>query len=591
MTITVSGLGSGLNYDDWIKKLVAVKQADIDKVNSQVSTFQKKENALTTIKNNYTSLLTNIQAFTQATSANNVFHQKTATSSSEAITAKVDYTADAQSVSVSVDTLATATKAQSVSAVASYVDRDTKISDISEGALKTGSFSVYVDGTKHNLTIGANDTLGTVLDNLNGIEGVSASINNGKLTITKSGTSTVTVGSSSDTSNFSKVMSLVRDEDTGAYTSSKAIFDTNTSAVLTTTQFDKGTVKQGTFTIGSANFTIGATTTLDSLIKQINNNADAGVTAYWDSNSGKLALTATEEGATNINIQAGTSNFTDIMGLTTSTWNPDGSMATTQLATDSQDLGTNAVLTINGTQITSSSNTVTSDISGIKGLTLTLNEETDSTATVAIATDKTAAATAITDFVNAFNTVVSNTDKATASNGLLYGQSILNMLNTNIRKTATAAVQGEDGYNSLASIGITTGKVSSDVNADVSKLVIDTDKLNAALEDNPEAVMKLLAGNGTTAGAGVLNKLEKLATDATNPTKGYFVSQEKSFEKQVTNLNDKIDTMTTNMQKYQAQLEAKFAAMDKLISSLQNSASIFDSYFNNKNKNSDSSTL
>lgn len=588
-TITVSGLGSGLSYDTWIQELVGVKQSSIDGVNKQISSIKNKESALNTVESYYTKLQSAINSLSDVTSSSSVFSKKAATSSSSAITASTDSTATTQSVTVSVDTLATATTAKSASTVASYINSSTQLSSISEGAVKAGTFSVYVDGTKHTLSLTTGQTMDDVVKALNydsdaetGIQGVSASLSNGKLTISASGAASVTVGSSTDTSNFSKVMSLTRNTDTGVYSSSKAAFSTNTATALTGTSFAAGAVTAGTFKIGSAEFTIDSSTTLDSLISQINNDADSGVKAYWDQNSGKLALTATDQGATNINIEAGTSNFTDIMGLTNSTWNPDNTVATTQLAANSQTLGTNAVLTINGTTITSASNTITSDVSGIKGLTLTLNDKTTSDATVNITNDVSAAVNAITNVVSAFNMAISNTKTATASDGTLYGETVLTSLSQNVRKNATAAVSFDNTYKSLASIGITTGAIGTDVKADTTQLKIDTAKLTAALQNDPDAVKTLLLGNNTLKTNGAFTKIETGLDNTLNSVNGYFAAREGSYEKQVTNLNTKVTNMTTALTKYKSDLEAKFQAMDKIISGLENSQSIFNSYFNNK---------
>lgn len=589
-TITVNGLGSGLDYNSWIEELVAVKQAKIDAVSKQVSTITSKESALSSLKTNYSSLLSNIQTLSDTLSSTSVFNKKTATSSSDAITVSADSKASTQSIKVTVESLATVTTAKSTSNVAAFADATTKISGISEGAIKAGTFSVYVGGVKHSLSITSDETMDDVVKALNydsetgtGIEGVKATFIDGKLNISASGTSTVTVGSSSDTSNFSNVMSLTKQVN-GSYESSKAVFSTDTTAVITSTTFASKTINgtptnkvtEGTFTIGNAEFTIDSTTTLDSLITKINNNKDAGVNAYWDSNSGKLVLNSTEEGATNINIEAGTSNFTDMMGLT----------ASGGIVQEAQTLGTNAVLTINGTSITSASNTITSDVSGITGLTLTLNDKTTSAATINVAKDTAAAVTAITNFVSSYNMAISNTESATKSDGKLYGESLLTMFESTIRKSATAGVSFDNAYKSLASIGITTGAVTTDMNADIKQLKIDTTKLTAALESNPDGVMNLLIGNDTLKTNGVLTKMGKTLESSLDASKGYFTRQNTSYENQVDRLNDKISRMTTSMEKYQARLEAKFQAMDKLISTLQSSSSVFDSYFNNKSSKS-----
>lgn len=585
-TITVSGLGSGLSYDVWIQELVAVKQADIDNVNKQVSGIKSQESALSTIESYYTKLQTSIQSLADTSSASSVFNQKSASSSSDVITAAVDSTATAQDIKVSVTSLATATTAKSVDPAAAFVDSSTKISDISEGAIKPGNLSIYLNGTKYNISISSDETLGKVVSDINNIGGsgqVVASINEGQLKIGLGSAAqslgfTLAVGSNSDTSNFSKVMSLTRSPDATSYSSSKSLFSTNTTAALTSTNFANGSVTAGTFKIGNAEFTVDSSTTMKSLIGQINNNEDAGATAYWDQNAGKLVLTATDQGSTNINIEAGTSNFTDIMGLTSGG----------NIVQDAQTLGTNAVLSINGTSITSSSNTITSDISGIKGLTLTLKDKTSSDATIKISNDASSAVTAITNIVSAFNMAITNTKTATASDGSLHGQSVLNMLYTSVRHNATAAISFDNTYKNLASIGITTGAIGTSTDADTTQLKVDSTKLTEALKNDPTAVMNLLVGNNALKTNGVFTKIATGLDNSLNAATGFFATQEKSYENQVKSLNSKVTKMTTDLTKYQSDLEAKFQAMDKLISNLKNSQSVFESYFNRNNNNNNS---
>lgn len=581
MTISVSGLGSGIQYDQWITQLVAIKQAKIDDVSKQVSEINTSTSTLTSLQSTYSTLQTKIQAFTDIkfSATNNLFTQKAVTSSSDKVTAKVDSSAAIQTVRVAVSQLATATTAKSASVAAYDVDANTLISDIAGGSIKEGKMSIYVDGAKQTINITSTEKLGDVINDIKALNpNVDASVTDGKLTISASGGTTVAVGSNADTSNFEDALALTKNLD-GSYSSSKSIFETNSSATLTSAKFANGPVTAGTFTIGGAEFdTTGKT--LDSLIAEINKNANAGVSASWDSNAGKLVLEATDQGAININVEAGTSNFTDVMGLTNS-----GS-----LAAGSQELGTNAKLTINGTEITSSSNTVTSDISGIKGLTLTLNDQTTSTANVSITSDTSKITTAVTDFVTAFNDMLTQTNIAVGKGGDLHGESILSMVENTLRSSVTASVTGADGYKTLASIGITTGPWSTDTSADTSKLVVDKDVLAKALQDDPEAVMKLLAGDPSTSTDGVLTKLGTVLDNTLDPTNGYFVKRAASYGTETSTLNKTISSMTDDLATYKAGLEAKFQAMDELISNLKSQATQMDQILGTSNNNNNSSS-
>lgn len=597
MSISISGLGSGLDYQSWITKLVAIKQADIDAVSAKVKTVTNKESALSTVKSSYSALQAAINSFYSLTQKDDPFNQKTVASSSGAVSASVSAYAAAQNIKVSVAQLATTTTAQSTSVVAKAASDTTTISKAAEGAITEGNFSIYVTSngttTKQSISVASTDKLSDVIGRITS-KGLTASVTDGKLTIAGGSGQTISIGSSSDTSNFANVFSLSKNED-GSYTSSKPVFETDSSAALTSTVFAGGSVTAGKFKIGNAEFTIDGTTTLDGLIGKINSNKDAGVNAYWDSNSGKLVLESTNEGAVNINVEAGTSNFTDVMGLT----NSGG------LAVGSQTLGQNAKLSINGTSITSSSNTVTSDVSGLTGVTLTLNSATvdsttsiDTPAKVAVSQDTAKIASAITNFVNTLNTVISQSDTATKSTGTLYGESILTSLRNNLRMNSTTTVAGQDGYTSLADIGITSGPIGTDVHAATNNLVIDTDKLTAALTNDPAAVKSLLLGSTTVdsegksvTNDGVLTQLKATVNGALNPLNGYFVGREKSYETQVDNYNKTISEKTDALKKYQKQLQTKFTLMDQIISGLQSQASQMDKALGltDSSKNSSSS--
>lgn len=591
MSISVTGLGSGLDYDSWIEALVKIKKEDITAVSSKITAISDSQDTLSEIKDSYSALLDSIKNFTTTISKNNVFNQKTATSSSEAVSVEVSAYAKAQDINVTVSQLATATVAKSTSNVTSYIDSATKISDIANGSITEGVFSIYLNGAKNEINVTSGMTMGDLLTSINdnaSLDGVTASLSaDGKLTIgADTGfTGTLSLSSSSDTTNFVTTMGLAKNGNT--YTSNKSLSETNTTGALTGATYANGAVTAGYFTIGNAEFEVTSSTTIDDVVDQINKSTNAGVSAYWDPTAGKLTLTAKDEGAININLETGAdsltgesqSNFLYIMGLTKA----DG----TTLADNTQAIGQNAIFSVNGTTITSSSNTVSSDVTGITGLTLTLNNTTTSAAKVSVATDNTKVTAAVTTFVDALNKVITSTDDATGSSGDLYGESILKSLKNKIRNLATAKVDGADSsYDVLAEIGITTKLTTNKDGSKTTSFVLNEDKLTAALKDNPNSVEKFLIGDGTT--DGVFDKLQTVVDDSLDNVDGYFRKKDQSFDKQINRYQDKVSKMTNNLEKYQARLEEKFGAMDKLISSLKQSSSIFDSYFNKSSSSSSS---
>ena len=595
--ITFSGLASGMDTSSWINALVSIKQKSVTKLQNSKSTVETSSNVLSTIKSKVTTLRSSIEKFTDAKfgSSFDLFSKnKVTTSKDSVVTANVTADAAKQNFDVIVNKLATATKATSNLGSSALVNGDTKFADLAGGKAKTGSLSLYVDGEKKEITIDEEDTVDDILNKIVDAGGttetrsdswpyqiietknINATVQDGKIVISGNNGKEVVLGASSDESNFVKVMGLVKDTDTGSYESSSKISSVNTSSKIM--EAFSG-LEAGTFKIGNAEFTIDENTTIKGLISKINSSEDAGVSAYWDASQSELVLTSKTEGAFNINIEKGTSNFTDLFGYTTTTTDRWGN-STTKL--NNQQLGDYAELTINGTTLISSSNTVTSEISGIEGLTLTLNSVskadesgTINPSTVKVEQDSDALLDAAKSFITAYNEAISNIDDNTSYGDALYGDSALTSLRTNLRRTATASI--DDGTMKLLSdIGITTGKANNSTSTTgVNTLQIDEDKFKEALAKNPEAVKSLLVGDnkGTSTSGGVMNKLEKIVEDSLDVSTGYFDAKSKSLSSKIKSLENSITSAQSRVDAYKARLEKQFSNMEQIISSIQSSYS------------------
>lgn len=574
--ITFSGLASGMDTSSWVNALVSIKQQSVTKLQKSKSTVETSSNVLSTIKSKVTTLRSSIEKFTDAKfgSSFDLFSKnKVTTSKDSVVTANVTADAAKQNYDVIVNKLATATKATSNLGSSALINGDTKFADLAGGKAKTGSLSLYVDGEKKEINIEDGDTVDDILNKIvdAGQDNVNATVQDGKIVISGNNGKDVVLGASSDESNFVKVMGLVKNSDTGSYESSSKISSINTSSKIM--EAFSG-LEAGTFKIGNAEFTIDENTTVKDLISKVNSSDDAGVTAYWDAAKSELVFTSKTEGAFNINIEKGTSNFTDLFGFT------ETKNGVTKLK--EQQLGDYAELTVNGTTVISSSNTVTSEISGIEGLTLTLNSVskadesgTINPSTVKVEQDSDALLDAAKSFVKAYNEAIANIDDNTSYGDALYGDSALTSLRSNLRRTATASID-EGTMKLLSDIGISTGKASNTTSTStVNTLQIDEDKFKEALTKNPEAVKSLLVGDnkGTSTSGGVMNKLEKIVEDSLEVSTGYFDAKSKSLSSKVKTLENSITSAQTKVDAYKARLEKQFSNMEQIISSIQASYS------------------
>ena len=569
-TISFSGLASGLDTSSWVEALVSVKQQKVTALQTDLKSKQTVKNTLNDTRSKFTALRSALEKLTDTKfgGAMDLFAKNSATSSdTDIFTATATASATRQSYDITVQQLATYTKATSKNAASAVADDNTKLKNL---GISDGTLTAYVNGQKYSVNINDTNTLGDLKAKLAGF-GIKTDIDDsGVLSFSAQNEGdTIHIGATTDSSNLTSLIGLTQQED-GSYKSTNSLFKATVASKLTSEDSGFNTqIKEGTFTIGGATFKITDKTTLSSLISEINNNDDAQAYAFWDDAAGKLSITSKKEGASYVNIEAGTSNFTDVMGFTTSEWNDDGTVKSSKMYTDAQELGKNAQFTINGTKMTSTSNTVTSDISRMNGVTLTLKKastEESGTSTLKVTQDTSGLVEAVKSFVSAYNDVLSNVDKVTANGADLHGETSLTSLRNTIRSYATAKNSSNGGvYNLLSEIGISTSSADgNNLNADTNSLTLDEDKLKKALEENPESVKSILTGEG-----GVLTMMEDAVEQSLKASVGYFDVKTSTLDSDIKKMETKIKKQNTNISTYKAQLEKKFSAMETTIAQMQ----------------------
>ena len=163
--------------------------------------------------------------------------------------------------------------------------------------------------------------------------------------------------------------------------------------------------------------------------------------------------------------------------------------------------GRDALMRINGVEVSSSSNTFDDVISG---LTFNLNGLSTSAQSVSVSRDTQKPVDVIKDFVNVFNqlqdilknlgsyTKLSEDEKEDPENefkGDLAGNSILRDLRTQIRSTISGALEGATGsFNTLSSVGVSFDRFGM--------LELDEQTLNSVASANMDALAGLFATGG-----------------------------------------------------------------------------------------------
>jgi len=591
--ISFSGVGSGLPVSDWIEAMVKVERQPVDALYTKKDTYNTSLTAISSLQSQFSSLRTSVQKLTDGNIASvfDLFKAKTATSSDSSIaTVTATNSASPQKISLEVQSLATATKAKTLTNFGNYIDGSETFTELSNGVGEAGTISLYANGIKNEITIEDTDTLNDIADKINqsfsvgGVSNLVASVSDNKFNITYNNNeySDVAFGSSADTSNFFNVMKLSTSQfvDNGDGTTT-AVSNSNISKIKLSGTLVSNTanlnvseaITAGTFKIGNAEFTIDANTTVNSIMSKINNDEDSGVTASFDPTTNKLVLTSKDPGKTYISMESGTSNFLEQAGLI------DGSGNTLQ----SQTLGQNAKVFINNkstdvpapTPLEVNSNTITSDISGIVGVTINLKALSSSDTPlgtpidISINQDTDSIYNALNDFVTKFNSAISAVDTNTALDGDLHGEYSLTTIRNSLRMLVSNQVSGLSTYDSLGIIGISSGSAGKSVNDTSVNISINKDKFIEALQDNPDEVRKLMIGDGTDGVTGILQQMEDRLDALLDPVDGYFSTRKDSINTSITDVDKSIQKGEDRLVQYKTLITQQFSQMDQYISQLQ----------------------
>ena len=500
----IGGLISGIDTGSLIDGILAVQNRPILALQDQKAEIDRKAKAtadIGTAVSDLEAMLTSLKL------ASNINAKSVLTTQSSTSLGRLTATASASAANgshvVTVKTLATATRVESGAVIGQAVNAAVSITASPSGsggsglsaAVTAGTFTIFGPSGNATITIAADDTLTTVLANINaqtGTTGVTATLVSNKLELSV-GAGTISVGAGGDTSNFLDVANLSGANQSGlTLTSTHNIGVVQTSADLQDARLATAlSASTGTFVINGVSINYDETAdSLNEIISRINAST-AGVVAAYDTVQDKLVLTAKSTGAETIGLQDTTGNFLVATGVLSAT----------------QTLGQNAVFTIDtvdgGNDITRASNTITDVISGV---TLTLEQADAANAiTVTIQQDTGASTSMVQNFVAKVNSLLEliadqtafDADDKTAA--VLLGDSAILGLAVQIRNIVLGQAEGLTGqFTSLQDVGVTTGAVGTKAGS-ANTVQVDLSDLIDKLIENPDAVADLFTKRETAA--------------------------------------------------------------------------------------------
>ncbi|MNB76727.1 Flagellar hook-associated protein 2 [compost metagenome] len=266
-----------------------------------------------------------------------------------------------------------------------------------------------------------------------------------------------------------------------------------------------------------------------------------------------------------------------------------------------QQKAADAVFTVNGIDVHSSTNEVKD---AIPGVTLTLTNTGSSTVKVSQDTDS--IITKINTFVSAYNDIVTtirnNTTKSTQNDDgslslTLQGDPLLRDLMSQLNDWMNTPIGTTKGLNLLSDIGLEIDKGVTSASLMTGKITFDSDAFKAKMLEDPAGVQKLLSGTVTstdpvtneeiTTPIGMGAVFKKNLQSWNNSVDGLITSKIKGYDSEITYLSESIQNMSDRLDQREESLKKQYANLEVVMSSLNNQKSYVSSILASFTKSSD----
>ena len=293
--------------------------------------------------------------------------------------------------------------------------------------------------------------------------------------------------------------------------------------------------------------TDSSTNTLTSIAAAINNQTSAvHASVVTDANGARLSLVSATSGAPGDIAVTGSLHETDTNS--------------TAVNFNQAVQGKNAVLTVDGMPVQSTSNTVTGVIPGVT-LSLLGPTGSDNPVSLNVTQDASQATNAITSFVNAYNAVTTEINNqfnvtSSSSGGPLENDDTLRQVQSMLLSAVSSSTTGNNGIVNLASMGINMN--------DDGTLTIDNNALSSALASNASAVQNFFQ-NATS---GFASQFDSAIQTINDPTTGMLAIDQQSNTTTNQQLNQQITDLQAALVIQEQQLTTTYSQVNTTLQEL-----------------------
>ncbi len=561
-TFSLAGLSSGFDWQSFVDTIIDLESVPISNLESEQVTNLRENTALNAVGSRLYAVKTAAAALNDA----DLFNGRSVSSSNSSSNWSYSTSVGATTGTHTFDVTRLATKAslRGASDLATGIANSTDVSGVTLASMPTatavtaGTFTV--NGAQ--VTVATTDSLQDVFDAISTATGgeVTASYDDTTDRISLSSASEIVLGASNDTSNFLTVAKLANNG-TGTVTSSNglgtvdrdaALVDARLKTAITAVDVDGN----GSFAINGVSIDYNVNDdSLDDIIDRIN-AAGAGVTASYDSAADRMTLTNNATGDLGLGVSDSAGGLLEALGLTTGTG-------------ASLQRGVNAEFTIDGgATLTSTSNTLTADVHGITGLSVTA--KSTGSEEISVTADTDSMKSAIDTFISAYNSAQTYIEDITATVSSASGVTTSTLTSNReiqdwarqLRSYAFNEVSGlSGGISRLENLGI-------DFVTGTNTLAIkDATKLEAALEDSPEDIAAFF-GKADTGFVDRLNTILETYVGE-DGSGGYIEDATTANTNANSDIDQQIEAIERRLDQRRAVLEAAFIAMEEAQSNIQ----------------------
>lgn len=579
--ISITGLVSG--SFDWkavVDQLITIDSAPVTRLQTEEAANNNKLASLGDISTAMTDLQSSVISLRSSTLFKSRAAASSVAGSTWGLTASTSATLGSYSIGVS--QLATSARRLGASGVSAKVSGSSDVSSVTLATMPTataitaGNFTV----NGKTITVATTDRLSDVFAQISTATSgkIQASYDSAtdKITLASTDGSEVELGATNDTSNFLAAVGLANNASTSV-TSSFKLGSASLTATLGSSRLAGALTPDGS---GNGSFSINGVTigynvntdTLKSVLNKINAST-AGVTATYDPTNDRFLLTNNATGDVGVGANEISGGLLDAMGLTTGS---------------ALQHGKNAEFTVNGGgTMVSASNTLDGALFGATGLSVKV--DTATTQTISVTADTASMKSAITDFIDKFNTVQSLIESETAikvgANGkvttaILAGNHDVENWGTQLRRLAFQSIDGlSTTMSRLSDIGIDFDSTDSTLS------VKDSSKLTAALANNSEDINAFFTNTST----GFAQQISDFLTQTLKSNDGAVATQKNTLTKQNTDIEAQIATLNARLASERERLTNAFIAMDNAKSTANQQQTTLNNMFKTTSSSSSSS--